>query len=108
MSHTLDYFNQQVLDKIESWPVDIVADYARLVQLLVEFGPALHMPRSCAMGSGPFELRPRGREGVGRALYCFVVGQRLIVLHAFIEKTQVTRQADIVIARRRMGEVRDG
>ena len=108
MSYTLDYFNQQVLDEIESWLVDIVADYARLVELLVEFGPALRMPHSRAMGSGLFELRPRGREGIGRAFYCFVVGRRIVVLHAFIKKTQATNQADIAIARRRMKEVRDG
>jgi phage-related protein len=108
VSHTVDYFNQLVLDELESWPVDILADYARLVELLVEFGPALRMPHSRAIGSGLFELRPRGREGIGRALYCFVVGQRVAVLHAFIKKTQVTNQADIAIARRRIKEVRDG
>ncbi len=108
MSYTLDYFNQQVLDEIESWPVDMVADYARLVELLMEFGPALRMPHSRAMGSGLFELRPRGRDGIGRALYCFMVGRRIVVLHAFVKKTQVTNQADIAIARRRMKEVRDG
>lgn len=108
MSCDVDYFNQQVLDEIESWPVDILADYARLVELLIEFGPALRMPHSRAMGSGLFELRPRGREGIGRALYCFVVGQRIVVLHTFIKKTQVTSRSDIAIARRRMKEVRDG
>lgn len=108
MSYTVDYFNQQVLDEIQSWPVDVVADYARLVELLIEFGPALRMPHSRAMGSGLFELRPRGREGIGRALYCFMVGQRIVVLHAFIKKAQVTNPTDIAIARRRMKEVRDG
>jgi phage-related protein len=108
VSYHLDYFNQQVLDEIESWPVDIVADYARLVELLVEFGPMLRMPHSRAMGSGLFELRPRGREGIGRAFYCFIVGQRIVVLHAFIKKTQVASQADVAIARRRIKEVRDG
>ncbi len=74
----------------------------------MEFGPALRMPHSRAMGGGLFELRPRGRAGIGRALYCFIVGQRIVVLHAFIKKTRVTNQADIAVARRRMKEVRDG
>lgn len=29
-------------------------------------------------------MRPRGREGIGRAFYCFVVGQRIVILHAFV------------------------
>ena len=108
MPYTVDYFNQRVLDEVESWPVGILADYARLVELLVEFGPDVRMPQSRPLGGGLFELRPRGREGIGRAVYCFVVGQRVMVLHAFIKKTQVTPLRDLEIARKRMKEVRDG
>ena len=60
------------------------------------------------MGDGLFELRPRGREGIGRALYCFVVEQRVVVLHAFIKKTPTTPRSDLAIANRMMKEVRDG
>jgi phage-related protein len=70
MAYSVEYFHSRVRDKIESWPVGILADYARLVELLMEFGPDLGMPHSRAMGGGLFELRPRGREGIGRALYC--------------------------------------
>ena len=108
MPYTVDYYNQRVLDEIESWPVGILADYARLVELLIEFGPDLRMPHSRSLGSGLFELRPRGREGIGRALYCFVVGQRVVVVHSFVKKTQATPQRDLDIARRRMKEMRDG
>jgi phage-related protein len=108
MPYTVDYFNERVLDEVETWPVGVLADYARLVELLIEFGPDVRMPHSRTLGGGLFELRPRGREGIGRALYCFVVGQRVVVLHAFIKKTQVTPQRDLDIARRRMKEVRDG
>lgn len=66
------------------------------------------MPHSRAMGDGLFELRPRGREGIGRALYCFVVEQRVVVLHAFIKKTPAAPRSDLAIANRRMKEVRDG
>ncbi|MBE0418238.1 MAG: type II toxin-antitoxin system RelE/ParE family toxin [Coriobacteriia bacterium] len=108
MPYTVEYFNQRVSDEVESWPVGILADYARLVELLMEFGPDLRMPHSRTMGGGLLELRPRGREGIGRALYCFAVGKRVVVLHAFIKKSQATPQRDIDIARKRMKEVRDG
>jgi hypothetical protein len=81
MAYTVEYFNQRVLDEIESWPVGVLGAYARLVELLMEFSPVL---------------------------YCFVEGRRVMVLHAFIKKTQVAPQADLKIARRRMREVRSG
>lgn len=108
MSYSIEYFNERVLAEIESWPVGILADYARLVELLMEFGPDLRMPHSRALGDGLFELRPRGREGIGRALYCYLVGERVIVLHAFVKKTQATPERDLNRARRRRDEVRDG
>ena len=108
MPYSIDYFHPKVKEEIESWPVDILADYARLVDLLIEFGPSLRMPHSRAMGGGIFELRPRGREGIGRAFYCFVIVQRVIVLHAFIKKTQETPEHALKIARKRMKEIENG
>ncbi len=108
MSYSIIYFHSQVKAEIESWPDGILADYARIVELLMEFGPNLRMPHSRAMGDGLFELRPRGREGIGRVFYCFVTGQRVVVLHAFVKKTPSTPESELRIARKRMREVRDG
>ena len=107
MTYSVEYFNRRVLYEIESWPVGILADYARLVELLIEFGPVLKMPHSRPLGDGLFELRPRGLEGIGRAVYCFLVAQRVMVLHAFVKKTRATPKSDLAIARRRMKEVSD-
>lgn len=68
MNYTIEYFHRRVKAEIEGWPVGIMADFARIVELLMEFGPNLRMPHSRAMGDGLFEVRPRGREGIGRAL----------------------------------------
>jgi len=108
MPCSIEYFHPKVRDEIENWPVGILADYARLVELLIEFGPSLRMPHSRAMGGGLFELRPRGREGIGRAIYCFVVGQKVIILHAFVKKTQQTPEHELKVARQRMKEVQNG
>jgi phage-related protein len=108
MPYTVEYFHPKVADEIESWPVGILADYARLVELLMEFGPGVRMPHSRAMGGRLFELRPRGREGIGRAMYCYVQGQRIVILHAFVKKTQTTSERDLSVARKRMKEVPDG
>ena len=108
MGYSIVYFHSRVKAEIENWPVGILADYARIVELLTEFGPNLRMPHSRAIGGGLFELRPRGREGIGRAFYCFAVGQRVVILHSFVKKTQETPEQELRIARKRMKEVRNG
>jgi phage-related protein len=104
----VEYFHERVLAEVESWPVDVLADYARLVELLSEYGPSLRLPHSRAFGGGLFELRPRGRAGIGRAFYCFLVGKRVVVLHAFIKKTKQTPDRELKLARRRLKELQDG
>ena len=68
MTYSIEYFHAKVQATVVAWPVDVVADYARIVELLIE-------------------LRPRGKSGIGRAFYCFLVGQRVVMLHAFIKET---------------------
>jgi phage-related protein len=108
MPFEIEYFHERVLNYIESWPVDVLADYARLVELLMEHGPSLRLPHSRAFGEGLFELRPKGRSGIGRAMYCFLLGKRVVVLHAFIKKTQQTPDRELKLARKRMKELLNG
>jgi phage-related protein len=104
----IEYFHERVLSEIQSWPVDVLADYARLVELLAEHGPDLRLPHSRALGEGLFELRPRGRSGIGRAFYCFVIARRIVVVHAFIKKSQQTPDKELKLARKRAKELTNG
>ena len=106
--YQIEYFHPRVLAEIESWPVDVIADYASLIELLAEHGPSLRLPHSRALGEGLFELRPRGRSGIGRAFYCFLFGQRVVVVHAFIKKTQETPDKELKLARKRVKELQHG
>jgi len=108
MNYSIEYFHPRVKTEIEGWPDGVLADYARIVELLMEFGPHLRMPHARAMGDGLFELRPRGSEGIGRVFYCFVVNRRIVMLHGFIKKTQGVPEREIQTARKRMKEVRNG
>lgn len=105
MLWTIDYYSEDVRLEIEALPVGMRASYARLTELLEEFGLELRMPHSRAMGSGLFELRPRGREGIARVFYCTKVGRKIIILHSFIKKTNETPKRELDIARRRQREV---
>ncbi|WP_370305733.1 type II toxin-antitoxin system RelE/ParE family toxin [Sinimarinibacterium flocculans] len=108
MAYSVEYFHARVQAEIEAWPADILADYARIVELLVEFGPQLRMPHSRSFGEGLFELRPKGKAGMGRAFYCFLVGRRVVILHGFVKKSQQTPDRDLKLARKRMKEVLNG
>jgi phage-related protein len=108
MAFQIDYFHQRVLEEVESWPVDVLADYLRLVELLAQHGPSLRLPHSRAFGDGLFELRPRGRSGIGRAFYCFLLGKRIIVVHAFIKKSQEAPDRELRLARIRIKELQHG
>jgi phage-related protein len=108
MAFEVEYFNERVLAEIESWPTDVLADYALLVELLTEHGPLLRLPHSRSMGDGLFELRPRGSSGIGRTFYCFLFGKRIVIVHAFIKKTQQTRDKELKLARKRVRMVRNG
>jgi phage-related protein len=74
----------------------------------MEHGPSLRLPHSRALGDGLFELRPRGRSGIGRSFYCFLQGKRVVVLHAFIKKSQQTPDNELKMARKRLKEVMHG
>ena len=96
---TIEYDHPRVLATAEGCPVDVVADYARLVELLSTHGPAIGMPHTRALGQGLFESRPRARSGTGRALDCFVQDRRIVNVHAFLKKTRTTPGHDLAIAR---------
>ncbi|MEK6212329.1 MAG: type II toxin-antitoxin system RelE/ParE family toxin [Pseudomonadota bacterium] len=108
MPYSIEYFHPKVLAEIESWAADILADYARIAELLMEHGPNLRLPHSRAFGEGLLELRSRGKSGIGRAFYCFLIGRRAVVLHAFVKKSQQTPNRELKLARKRMKEVLHG
>ncbi|MBI4938482.1 MAG: type II toxin-antitoxin system RelE/ParE family toxin [Nitrosomonadales bacterium] len=88
-------------------PTTFERDCARIVELLIEHGPNLRLPHSRAFGGGLFELRPRGKSGIGRASCCFLVGRRVVILHAFIKKSQETPAQETKLARKRMKEIQN-
>jgi phage-related protein len=50
-------------------------------------------------------MRMRGRDGIARALYVTARGQRVIVVRAFVKKTQTTPVREIELALSRAKEV---
>jgi phage-related protein len=105
MAWNIRYYNESVRQDIDAWPVGIRAVYARITERKKAIGTNLGMPYSRPMGEGLFEIRARGKEGIGRAFFCTMIGQEIMVLHAFIKKTAKTPRRELDIARRRLREV---
>jgi phage-related protein len=71
----------------------------------VEFGWPIGMPYCRSLGDGLWEVRSDLSDGkIGRVLFC--VGRRgMVLLHAFIKKTQKTPPRELKLALKRMKEV---
>ena len=106
MTYSIIYFNQEVQEEILSLPTTLQARYICLTERMIEYGPNLGLPHTAAFGSGLFELRLKGIEGIARVFYCTLVGKRIIMLHSFIKKTQKTPSSELAIALQRMKEVK--
>lgn len=102
---TIAYYSLRVQEEIYNLPTGIGIRYLRMADMLMEFGPNLGMPHTKAMGDGLFELRVKGKEGIARVFYCTVIGQRIVMLHSFVKKTEKTPHRELEIARRRQREV---
>ena len=106
MPWAMQSYSETVRQDIAAWPVGIRAMYARITERMQVFGPHLGMPFTRPLGEGLLEVCAKGREGIRRALFCTAAGQTILILHAFIKKTQKTPQRDRTLARRRLREVR--
>lgn len=69
MEYTLEFYSESVRVEIFSWPDGIQASFTRIAERMVEYGPNLGMPYTRPFGDGLFEIRAKGKEGIGRAFF---------------------------------------
>lgn len=97
--------NEAVEAEIRALPADLQARYLRLVDLIEAHGPqGLGMPHVRPLEGKLWELRMKGRDGIARVVYIAASGRRVVMLHAFMKKTQKTPRRAIETARRRLQE----
>jgi phage-related protein len=73
----------------------------------VQYRWPVGMPLCQAMGDGLWEVRTDVPGGRISRIFFGVVGNRIVVLHGFIKKTQKTPASDLTLARRRKREFED-
>ncbi|MBF0468025.1 MAG: type II toxin-antitoxin system RelE/ParE family toxin [Desulfamplus sp.] len=102
----ISFYNDNVEADTLSFPESILANFLHIAEMMEECGPALGYPYTKPFGDGLFEIRARGKEGIGRSFFCAVNGKEVIILHSFIKKSQKTPKRDITLARKRLKEVK--
>ncbi len=107
MSWQIMYYSEALQEALLASPPGIQARYIHITQRMLSVGPDLGMPHTRALGQGLFEIRAKAEEGIGRVFYCTLVGERIVILHTFVKKTQTTPDKELRIARRRMKEIKN-
>ena len=106
MEWQVSFYNEKVETETLSFPPGILANFLHIAEMIVEYGPLLGAPYTKPLGEGLFEIRAKGKEGIGRSFFCTVKGKEVIVLHSFIKKSQKTPKNVLKIARNRLKEVK--
>lgn len=104
MAWQIDFYSG-VEEQILSMPPKIQARMIKLLELMEKHGANLGSPHTEPMGEGLFEIRAKAQEGIGRGLFCYLNGKHVVVLHAFIKKSQKTPIKELELARLRQKEV---
>ncbi|HDK02468.1 MAG TPA: type II toxin-antitoxin system RelE/ParE family toxin [Gammaproteobacteria bacterium] len=107
MTWTVETLNAVVDVELDALPVSLRARLARIVDLIKAVGlEHVHEPHVAHIEGKLWEIRAKAREGIARAIYITVTGQRVIILHAFVKKKPKTPAGDLNLARRRLREVK--
>jgi phage-related protein len=106
MRWRVEILNETVAAEIAALPADIQARFLRTAERIEIAGlENLREPHVRHLQGKLWEMRLTGRDGIARALYVTASGRRVIVVRAFVKKTQRTPRAEIEIALRRAEEI---
>lgn len=95
-------------EPVRDWLKSLDADVRKIIGddiKTAQIGWPLGMPLVRSMEPGLWEVRSNVPHGIARVLFT-TDGSTMVLLHAFIKKTQQTSKQDLEMARKRMKEVR--
>ena len=91
--------SREVLKHFPDIPRNRMGEQLRIVQ---EGGDPVDWKPMPSVGKGVREIRVRDVTGAYRVIYFAKLADRILVLHAFIKKTQTTPKRDIDLAGKRL------
>jgi len=105
MNWSVETLNETVDAELEMLDPSFKAKFLHIAEMLESLGPhKVREPYIKHLENKLWEIRMKARPGIARAIYITAQGQRIIVLHAFVKKTQKTPRAALEIARQRQKE----
>jgi phage-related protein len=79
MKWQITFYNEKVEQETLNFPPGILANFLHIAEMIEELGPRLGKPYTASMGGGLFEIRAKGKEGIGRSLFCMLKGREVII-----------------------------
>lgn len=99
MAWKVETLDEMVTAEVEGLPADMRARLARIAQLIEEMGlEHVREPHVKHIEGRLWEMRLKGRSGISRALYVTALGSRVVIVRAFVKKTEKTPRREIAIA----------
>ena len=106
MAWSVETLDETVDAELSALPPDMRARFVRIAELIEAVGlPSVREPHVKHVRGPIWEIRLKGKTGIARALYVTVRGQRVVVVRAFVKKTQKTPGSEIDVALRRAREL---
>ncbi len=105
MTWTVETLGPLVDAEIEALPKDMQAAFLRPAERVEAVGlERIGAPHVKHLQGKLWEMRLTGRDGIARAIYVTATGRRVVVVHAFVKKSQKTPRADLELAEQRVKE----
>ncbi|WP_038026999.1 type II toxin-antitoxin system RelE/ParE family toxin [Synechococcus sp. PCC 7336] len=103
---TVETLNETVDKELDALPSDMKARLVRISLLIESVSlPNVREPHVKHLEGAIWEIRLKGRDGIARALYVTARGERVVIVRAFIKKTQKTPRREIELALTRAKEI---
>ena len=107
MKWHIETLDARVDEELASLEPSLKARFLHICELLETFGPRdVGLPHVRFLVDKLWEIRMKGKSGIARAIYVTVAERRIVVVHAFVKKTQKTPKIAIETALNRAKELR--
>lgn len=96
---TVEFIDRDVFEEMQAQPRDIRAKFEHIVRLIQSNGlERVHEPYIKHLEGKLWEMRMKGRDTIGRAIYVTAVKKRIVIVRVFTKKTQKTPRREITAA----------
>jgi phage-related protein len=107
MAWTVQTLNETVDGELAELPTDMRARLVRISELIESVGlPNVKEPHVRHIHGELWEIRLKGKAGIARALYVTAKEQRVVIVRAFVKKTEKTPPGEIDLALQRAKELK--